>query len=359
MEKIDLNNYEAYFLDYMEGTLSVEEKHDLFTFLEKHPELRAEMEEDFGAIELQPEELVFENKSSLKVDESKLILTPDSVEEHIIASVEGQLTEAHQQQLDTYIRENKLEKTVAYYNATILKPDTSVVYEEKERLKVKTGVVISMPLVARVASIAAVGVILISVAMNWNNSVNTTNGASSNVGIMAESDSKIGLPEQRKVIRELESNWLDNQNEQLAEVTEPAEKVIIRKQEQKEVDIAPLFAQEDLEEAPKDSLRKLMPDEFVPKVLKEELNTDEIANKDKEEPKKENPITPIEIYSEQNDVAMNSIKTEEPYKILTDAASDLINTDISFSRDKNLDSKEYVAYSFKLGKFEFERKKGK
>ena len=48
MEKIDLNNYEAYFLDLMEGTLSAEEKHDLFAFLELHPELKAEMEEDFG-----------------------------------------------------------------------------------------------------------------------------------------------------------------------------------------------------------------------------------------------------------------------------------------------------------------------
>lgn len=32
MEKIDLTNYEAFFLDYSEGNLGEEEKYDLFNF---------------------------------------------------------------------------------------------------------------------------------------------------------------------------------------------------------------------------------------------------------------------------------------------------------------------------------------
>ena len=63
MEKIDLNNYEAYFLDFMEGSLSAEEKHDLFTFLEKHHELKNEFELDFGEMALFPVTITFENKA--------------------------------------------------------------------------------------------------------------------------------------------------------------------------------------------------------------------------------------------------------------------------------------------------------
>jgi len=40
-------------------------------------------------------------------------------------------------------------------------------------------------------------------------------------------------------------------------------------------------------------------------------------------------------------------------------ASDLINREVSFTREKDKATENYVAYGFKLGKFEFERKKSK
>ncbi len=41
---INLSNYEAYMLDYLEGTISAEEEKLLLEFLEEHPQLKAELE---------------------------------------------------------------------------------------------------------------------------------------------------------------------------------------------------------------------------------------------------------------------------------------------------------------------------
>ena len=76
----------------------------------------------------------------------------------------------------------------------------------------------------------------------------------------------------------------------------------------------------------------------------------------------ENPI--IDDFPEDDIVTVdikdkNTIQKEEPYKIITNAAGNLLNRDVSFTRNLNTESKEYVAYQFKIGKFGFERKKSK
>ena len=45
MEKINLNNYEAFFLDYAEGNLPAEQVAMLEDFLNTHPHLRKELEQ--------------------------------------------------------------------------------------------------------------------------------------------------------------------------------------------------------------------------------------------------------------------------------------------------------------------------
>ena len=41
--EINLHNYEAFFLDYKEGSLSAEQEKELFLFLEQHPHLYEEL----------------------------------------------------------------------------------------------------------------------------------------------------------------------------------------------------------------------------------------------------------------------------------------------------------------------------
>ena len=45
IKKINIFNYEAYYLDYLEGNISEEDAAVLLDFLDKHPELKMEDEE--------------------------------------------------------------------------------------------------------------------------------------------------------------------------------------------------------------------------------------------------------------------------------------------------------------------------
>lgn len=63
---ITTENYEFYALDYLEGNLDATTQEAMDNFLQKHPELQAEME-DMLAIILEPEDdIIFEKKDSLR-----------------------------------------------------------------------------------------------------------------------------------------------------------------------------------------------------------------------------------------------------------------------------------------------------
>lgn len=360
MEKIDLNNYEAYFLDFMEGTLSAEEKHDLWAFLALHPELKAEMEADFGAVELLPEKVVFEEKENLKIDAGNLIITANTVDDLMVASVEGQLTKKHEADLKDYVKHHNLTSTFAYYKATVLKPDTRIVYEEKEKLKVKTGVVISMRFITRVAAVAAVGIVLVTLAIsNWN-SPGTITGETPNFISDAKS----------QVLLERLNGQIEVQNDTekaLSEIPEPNGIKNNRQPNKQENDMLDQFKNNDIVKndpvVDKDTSGGVSPNTKIgPDILDNNNPKDEFAHEKNLEPTDDENQDPLHILTEDEVIyasAQSGIKREEPYKIVTDFAGDIVNRDIEFTRDKDVTSNDYVSYGFKVGKFEFERKRSK
>lgn len=137
---INLNNYEAYFLDYQEGNLDTEKVAELMVFVEAHPELKAEFE-SFELVSLMPEQLSFDNKSSLK--KKVFVPTPNindhNYEEWLVANLEGDLSDSDKNELNDFIGKNptvRLEQNI--FKSTILKPGI-VEFSNKEELK-KTGI---------------------------------------------------------------------------------------------------------------------------------------------------------------------------------------------------------------------------
>ena len=129
--KINKNNYEAYFLDYHEGNLSPEEVADLLLVVERHPELKEELEgfenftiEDYSSI-------TFENKSSLKKE-----ITDENREEYFIKAVENTLNTAEKTLLENYLKQHP--RFLVDYNLfqkTKVEADTSIVFEKKDAMK--------------------------------------------------------------------------------------------------------------------------------------------------------------------------------------------------------------------------------
>jgi len=354
MEKINKNNYEAFFLDYIEGNLSADQQHDLFVFLAENPEFKAEfvrmdhnMEGDFGDVILSPEKNAFDNKASLKVIDDSL-LTLNTVDVWMIESVEGNLISSKEKELQEFVIKHKLEKTFATYYATILQPNRKEIYADKKGLKVAAGIII--PLYVRFASIAAVSIILISVAINnFSGGVNSTNLSKGNNMAYSTTIGKITLPIIPDLNRDENVVFDSNQSTNIANINSVDERKEKIQFNQNSPDNLISFKEENqlkIDDKKQDTTKIY----FAPQD--EENNY--IVNNSQDSLPANNVLLP---QVDEDDVATNTTKSEQPYKLITDFASNVTNREIAFSRDKDLASNEYVGYHFKLGSFEFERKK--
>jgi hypothetical protein len=133
---ININNYEAYFLDYHEGNLSPQQVADLFLFLSQHPELKKEFE-DFEQIVLEDFSApVFENKDRLKKN-----ITAENREEYFIRAVEGTLDTTELALLNSFLTSHPEFLTeFNLFQKTKLQADTRIVFENKPALKQRADI---------------------------------------------------------------------------------------------------------------------------------------------------------------------------------------------------------------------------
>ncbi|MCD6112173.1 MAG: hypothetical protein J7J86_02775 [Bacteroidales bacterium] len=138
MKKVNKNNYEIYILDYYEGNLSDNQVDELMLFLAENPKLKEEFD-NFENITLSPDmSIEFKDKDKLK----KNIITPcnnineNNYENFFIADLEGDISSEKSENLKTFIEKNPcLKKEYETFKLTYLKPDESIVFENKKSLK--------------------------------------------------------------------------------------------------------------------------------------------------------------------------------------------------------------------------------
>lgn len=150
-DRISIFNYEAFYLDYLEGNLGEEDTALLLAFLEEHPEL-VEEEDDFILLDPKEDMPVFEEKDSLKIVNDNAVITLTNAEHFLIAESEGQLPASKQEELNTLVAQHPLlQKERKYLAAMFLQADTSIVYTEKGGLKRK-GAIVFWPYIAFAAA---------------------------------------------------------------------------------------------------------------------------------------------------------------------------------------------------------------
>lgn len=152
MERISIFNYEAFYLDFLEGNLS-EEDHALFLlFLEENPELKV-VDEDLPALELEQPFMDDTFKNSLKQPLLSDKITNLNYEYFLISQAEGLLSEEKENEIDSFIAGNsELEKEKTLINSTYFSPEEKFVYLEKNSLKRKRAIIL-WPYYAVAASI--------------------------------------------------------------------------------------------------------------------------------------------------------------------------------------------------------------
>lgn len=126
--EINRNNYEAWFLDYIEGNLSAEREAMLLLFLEHNPDLKQELE-GFEMISLSDDQPSFELKDTLKKTDEK---TLERFESLSIGSLENINSAEESDELNRMLKEMPaLEKELLQFYKTKIQAE-SVSLDEKE-----------------------------------------------------------------------------------------------------------------------------------------------------------------------------------------------------------------------------------
>lgn len=158
--KINRNNYEEFFLDYMDGTLSPQQVAVLMLFLEQNQDLKEEFENMESFTLVPEEEITYTAKNDLKKTYSTTIINSTNYTEYLIASIEGDLNETEKYALHSFVTNNKaIEKELNLYKSTKLIPNTNVVFKNKQKLKhLSLGAL--RPLYYFVAAAASIAILL-------------------------------------------------------------------------------------------------------------------------------------------------------------------------------------------------------
>jgi hypothetical protein len=136
MVQISIFNYEAFYLDFLEGNLNEEETALFLNFMKEHPELHLEdtslfaMDNEFITLD----QSFKENLKQLNFNETRISL--NNVEQFLIAQIEGLLSENKNAELDNFIAKDVALLTAQrQYEHTKMTADLSICYLDKSSLK--------------------------------------------------------------------------------------------------------------------------------------------------------------------------------------------------------------------------------
>lgn len=132
---INRQNFETYFIDYLDGRLDPGQVTELLSFLEENPDLERELKE-FENIQIKPREILFPGKESLKKTISDIpVINESNFEEYCIAKIEGDLRAKDEVILERYLADFPgKRKDFELFSKTKLQPDP-IFFKDKALLK--------------------------------------------------------------------------------------------------------------------------------------------------------------------------------------------------------------------------------
>jgi hypothetical protein len=126
-EVINIKNYQAYWVDYLDGKLNNLQEDLLFEFLEGNSALASSLI-DTNGYEIPNLDIEYPNKEEL--------YSYNQLENLIIAKIESSANDEDKAFINKEISKNKeLEKSYELYKKTILAPDQNIIYPYKDTLK--------------------------------------------------------------------------------------------------------------------------------------------------------------------------------------------------------------------------------
>ena len=147
---ITRDNYEVFFLDYLEGNLEENHIDQFLDFLEQNPDLKEELQL-FENISLPEEDLLFSDKESLY---KKSVYEKELLENKFVAYLENDLQARERELFESWLADNpEFQHEYQLFAKTRLAPDSNVVFPAKKLLYRKPAKVLVLNWVTRVAAV--------------------------------------------------------------------------------------------------------------------------------------------------------------------------------------------------------------
>jgi hypothetical protein len=329
MEKVTTYNYEAFYLDYLEGNLSERGVAMLFEFLKANPVLKNELEFDNDILDYSLSQDLYKldelDKAELKQFDCKADeICLNNVNDFIIADIEGDISVEKKTKLNEFIIEHDLQNTTAYFDATKLKPNLAEVYQNKAELKKKGRII---PLLLRVGSVAAVLLIGFNI-MNTSNDSKEIYTSRTN-----QFELKLDSSNHEFNIEVSNNNIASSGSKTAAEIKNSTVKVNGVKDSIVEPSI-----QIDFNNNVVENIEKGIDNQPDLPIIEKDLNDDIVASNINENPN-------------------SNIQLVDMYKPATNIANSYTNLNVVAK--KSTPESDYQVTAFSVGKFSFERKRKK
>ncbi len=134
MDRINIHNYEEYFIDYFDGNLNNHQIADLMLFLAQNPSLDKEFNQYKNITIDFDKNIHFPNKKGLLKQENTI--TGNSLDDKVIAYLEDDLSANDKKNFNNELKkDNNLKSLLNQYKNTFLTPDKNIKFENKNTLK--------------------------------------------------------------------------------------------------------------------------------------------------------------------------------------------------------------------------------
>jgi hypothetical protein len=168
--KVNMQNYEEYFVRFVDNDLSAEEADEVQLFLQQHPGLKAELDSFRSAVLIPDASIQFSGKELLKKG-----VTMANCGDYFAREVENDLLPYEKELLIEFLAKHpEMQRERNAWQSTVLVADESIVYPDKKSLKKRTTRVIPIGVRYMMTAAVAAGLLLIFFVkgIEWNRNIN-------------------------------------------------------------------------------------------------------------------------------------------------------------------------------------------
>ncbi|MBI2258375.1 MAG: hypothetical protein HYU67_05695 [Flavobacteriia bacterium] len=325
---INIENYESFYLDLLEGTISEKDKNELLIFLNHHPDLILEDENIFFDTYKSSTNPILNDsfKNKLKIFDENEEIQPTNIENFIIAFYENTLIPEKKQKLLDFLQQNpSWKKTFLLYEKTFL-PKENIQYPFSSNLKKST----IRPFYYVISAIASI-ILLVFLFYPVQYEQNKNYSISQNIDKKFNKKNKnIEMPFEK----ELTKNNIVNKSNKYKSIQISNNNPFFSKDSSMKVNNYFMLKNKQLTT-------------FLLEDLQEkELFVSQTMNNDFENKNEE----------KANSSYLSIKEMKEPIKFITNTLNDKMNTNLELRTAKATSQKQGGFY-FKMGNFEITRKK--